>query len=134
MTMGFPNALNYGLTNCALPISTKKEGFGANLRANITLADLGNVTIAGNYRSPNFGTLDQTLNTTDKATTYQYDIATNLELSKFLPEKLGLRIPMHFDYSQIFSNPEYDPNQTDVLFKDELKNPDISTQMKIRII
>ena len=50
----------------------------------------------------------------------QYDVATNIELGKFFPEKSGIKIPMHFDYSQSVSNPQYNPLNPDILFADDL--------------
>ncbi|HNY08214.1 MAG TPA: cell surface protein SprA, partial [Bacteroidales bacterium] len=61
------------------------------------------------------------INDRQKETITNFDIATNLELGKFFPEKSGIRIPMHFDYSETRSNPQYNPLDPDILVKDELK-------------
>ena len=98
----------------------EKGGWAATGKISANLADLGNVTFAGNISTPNFGGIEQNINDRLKANVMQYNVATNLELGKFLPEKLGIKIPMHFDFSQSFSNPQYSPLNPDVLFKDEL--------------
>ena len=100
----------------------QKGGWAAMTRANITLADLGNLTLAGNISTPNFGSLEQNFNTTSLATTMEYDVATNLELGKFLGQKSGIHIPMHFDYSQTLLKPEYDPLNPDILFKNDIND------------
>ncbi len=98
----------------------EKGGWAATVNSNITLADLGNLMVAGTYSSAGFGSIDQSMGERKKDNTFQYDIATNLELGKFFPEKTGLRIPMHYDKSEMVNNPEYSPLNPDILFKDDL--------------
>ena len=87
----------------------EKSGWAANARMATNLADLGNVMVSGAYSSPGFGSIEKKVNERQKEAISQFDIATNLELGKFLPEKSGVRIPMHYDYSQTVSNPQYNP-------------------------
>ncbi|HLO36895.1 MAG TPA: cell surface protein SprA, partial [Lacibacter sp.] len=51
---------------------------------------------------------------------YQFDVATQLQLGKLLPKRTGLEIPFYASYSQTVMNPEYDPYDQDVKFKDKL--------------
>lgn len=95
-------------------------GWAAVARVSANLADLGNVTIAGNMSTPGFGSIEQNITERQHEKIYQYDIATNLQLGKFFPEKTGISIPMHFDYSESFSDPEYNPLNPDVKFEDDL--------------
>ncbi len=74
--------------------------------------------------TPGFGSIEKKVNERQMATITQLDFATNLELGKFLPEKTGLKIPMHFDYSEIVNNPQYDPLNPDIHFKETLKSYD----------
>ncbi|MFM8489939.1 MAG: hypothetical protein ACKOCH_26670, partial [Bacteroidota bacterium] len=46
----------------------------------------------------------------------------NLELGKFLPEKVGLKLPFYAQYSNITKNPEYDPYDLDIRLKDKLRD------------
>ena len=98
----------------------KKGGWAATARISADLADLGNVTISGMHSTAGFGALNMKLNETQKETITQFDISTNLELGKFLPEKSGIRVPLHFDYSEGRITPEYNPLDPDVKLKDEL--------------
>ena len=99
----------------------EKSGWAANARVATNLADLGNVMLSGAYSSPGFGSIEKKVNERQKEAISQIDVATNLELGKFLPEKSGIRIPMHYDYSQTISNPQYNPLDPDVLYTDEIK-------------
>ncbi|MCX6235502.1 MAG: cell surface protein SprA [Bacteroidetes bacterium] len=98
-----------------------KAGWAATGRLSANLADLGNVIIGGLHSTPGFGSIDKKVNERQKETISQYDFATNIEVGKFFPPTWGVRIPMHFDYSQTLSNPQYNPLDPDVLYKDELK-------------
>jgi cell surface protein SprA len=106
----------------------EKGGWAATVNSNITLADLGNLMMAGTYSSAGFGSIDQTMGERKKDNTLSYDVATNLELGKFFPEKAGLRIPMHYDKSEMVNNPEYSPLNPDILFKDELNSYEDNNQ------
>jgi len=99
----------------------EKSGWAANARIATNLADLGNVMLSGAYSSPGFGSIEKKVNERQKEAVSQFDIATNLELGKFLPEKSGIRIPMHYDYSQTISNPQYNPLDPDVLYADQVQ-------------
>jgi cell surface protein SprA len=101
-----------------------RGGWAALGRLSANLADLGTVSMAANISTPGFGSLEQKLDERSKEDVIGYDFATNLELSKFFPERVGLRIPMHFDYSEGFRNPEYNPLDPDIFFKDALKSFD----------
>lgn len=99
-------------------------GWAANTRIATNLADLGNVTLAGFVSTPGFGSIDKKVSERQKETIMQYDVATNLELGKFFPESTGIRIPMHFDYSEQISNPQYNPLNPDIIFADDLESYD----------
>ncbi len=98
----------------------KKGGWAATARISADLADFGRVVVSGAHSTAGFGSLEQKVNETQKESITQFDIATDLELGKFFPEKSGVKIPMHFDYSQTVSNPEYNPLDPDIKLKDDL--------------
>ena len=100
----------------------KKGGWAGNARVTVNLADIGRVTVTGMHSSPGFGSLDQKLNETQKESISQFDISTNLSLGKFFPEESGIKIPMHFDYSEARIIPEYNPLDPDILLKEDLKS------------
>ncbi len=97
----------------------EKTGWAANARIATNLADLGNVMLSGAYSTAGFGSIEKKVNERQKEAISQLDAATNLELGKFLPESSGIRIPMHYDYSQTVSKPQYNPLDPDVLYADQ---------------
>lgn len=97
----------------------EKSGWAANARIATNLADLGNIMLSGAYSTAGFGSIEKKVNERQKEAISQFDVATNLELGKFLPEKSGIRIPMHYDYSQTVSNPQYNPLDPDVLYANQ---------------
>ncbi len=98
----------------------EKSGWAATARFAANLADLGNVVLSGAYSTPGFGSIEKKVNERQKASIRQLDFATNLELGKFFPEKSGIRIPMHYDYSQTVSNPQYNPLDPDVDYRQQV--------------
>lgn len=100
----------------------EKSGWAANARVATNLADLGNVTVSGAFSSAGFGSIEKKVNERQKESIAQFDVATNLEFGKFLPEKSGIRIPVHYDYSQTISNPQYNPLDPDILYADQTKD------------
>ena len=97
-------------------------GWAANARVAAKLADLGSVTLAGSTYTPGFGSIEKKVNERSKETHYQYDINSTIELGRFLPEKLGVKIPMHVGYGESFSNPQYNPLDPDVTMRETLRN------------
>ena len=99
-----------------------EDGGGAGLiRADLKLADLGGVTVSGSFHTMGYGQLEQKVNERFQDNFFQYDVATNLELGKLLPKRLGLRIPMYAGISNSYSRPEYDPYDYDITLNDKLQ-------------
>lgn len=98
----------------------EKSGWAATARLSANLADLGNVVISGSRSTPGFGSIEKKINERQKETLTQFDVATNLELGKFFPEKSGVRIPLHVDYSQQRSTPQYNPLDPDIILQEQL--------------
>lgn len=99
----------------------EKGGWAAIGRADIRLADLGTITLAGTARSAGFGTLDQRVNDRSREDLYTIDASTTLDVGKLLPKKLAIQIPVYAGISKTISNPEYDPYDLDITLKDKLK-------------
>lgn len=108
----------------------EKGGWAANTRITARLADFGTVTVAGSTSKPGFGSIEKKVNERDKEEVYRYDIASNLEMGKFFPEKTGIKIPMYIGYSEGFINPEYNPLDPDIPLKTTLNDDQISQGYK----
>lgn len=118
---GLPKSAEVWVNELRLTDFNDHGGWAAISRMNVTLADLGTLQIAGNISTPGFGSIDQKILDRQHETVYGYDIATNLELGRFFPEKASIKIPMHFAYSENFSDPEYNPLNPDIKFRDDLE-------------
>ncbi|MCP4311872.1 MAG: cell surface protein SprA, partial [Bacteroidetes bacterium] len=98
----------------------KQGGWAATATLQAQLADFGQVTVAGMHSSAGFAALDSKINDVNLESITQFDVSTDLQLGKFFPEKAGVRIPMHFDYSETHITPEYNPLDPDIILQEDL--------------
>jgi cell surface protein SprA len=117
---GQPKCAEIWINELRLTDFDQKGGWAATARLTANLADLGNISLAGLHSTAGFGGIEMKVNERQMEDITTYDIATNLELGKFLPEKTGIRIPMHYDISETFNNPQYNPLNPDILLKDDI--------------
>lgn len=121
-----PYATDNGLAKCAevwvnelrLTDFDQRGGWAAVARVNAQLADLGTVSVAGNYSTPFWGSIDKRVSERQRETKYGIDIAANLEMGKFLPESTKIRVPLYLGYSEQVSNPQFDPLNPDIEWND----------------
>ena len=138
--IGIRNRRDNGATICSevwvneLRLSgfDERGGQAGLARIDFQLADLGNATIAGNFSTIGWGQLEEKVNDRARERYTQYDLATNLELSKFLPEKWGLKIPFYAQYSETRYSPEFDPYDLDILLKDKIDDAPVAQKDSIR--
>jgi cell surface protein SprA len=93
---------------------TKSNGWAANAFINAKIADVAVVSASVRHNSIGFGGLETRLSQRTRQATTQYDIATNVDVHKLLPEGLGISIPMYFSMENASTKPEYDPLNPDV--------------------
>lgn len=98
----------------------EKGGVAALGRVDLQMADLANVTLAGNYSSVGFGALDNGVVDRSREQITGYDLAADVNLDKFFPEEWGLRVPFYAQRSNTTSTPEFDPYDLDIRLKDKL--------------
>lgn len=110
----------------------EKGGYAALARVDVTLADLGSISLSGNMHTQGFGTLEQRVNERYRDNFLQFDVTANLELGKLLPKKAGMSIPVLASYTQAVSTPEYDPYDQDIKLKDKLRAADGNQKDSIR--
>ncbi|MFT7120350.1 MAG: cell surface protein SprA [Neolewinella sp.] len=99
----------------------ERGGVAAIGRADIQLADLGNLTAAVNYSSVGFGGLDNNVTERAREQTAGYDLSANLAMDRFFPQSWGLRLPLYLQHSKTVSTPEYDPYDLDVKLKQKVE-------------
>lgn len=98
----------------------ENSGYAGLARAEVKLADIGRVNVAGNFTSIGWGSLEQRLAERKREQVVQYDGALELELSKFLPPNIGLKIPFLAQVSNTTKTPQYDPYDLDIPLKEKL--------------
>jgi cell surface protein SprA len=95
-------------------------GVAGLARLDVQLADLGSLTLAGNYSSIGWGALDQKLDDRSKEEVVEYDLSGNLELGRFFPSKYNVRIPLYAQYGQSIRSPKYDPYDLDLTVEEKI--------------
>ncbi len=117
-----------GLSKCAeiwvnelrLTDFNNQGGMAATARIKTDLADFGNVSLSGLYSTPGYGSIEKKTTERSQEFVKNFDFSTNLEFGKFFPEKWGIRLPMHFDYSESRLTPKYNQLDPDIILMDDL--------------
>ena len=106
----------------------EQGGWAALGRVDLTLADLGNVSVSANTHTHGFGTLEQRVNERAKDNLMQFDVATNINAGKLLPKNLRLSLPVYASLNRTIITPQYDPFDLDVKLSDKIKAAKTKTQ------
>ncbi len=106
----------------------EKGGWAAQGNVNLALSDLGNVNVAGRKETIGFGALDQSLLERRNDDFSSLNVAMNVELGRFLPEKAKISAPLYYSYSNQTVAPQYDPLNQDILLSESLDNMDNDQQ------
>ena len=96
------------------------NGWAANSSLSMKLADLGNLTAAVRHSTFGFGSIQDRISQRSREEITEFDISTNLNLEKFLPEKFGLQIPMFASYQKSMITPQFDPRDPDITLENSL--------------
>ena len=100
----------------------ERSGWSAIGKADVKLADFADITVSGSHTTPGFGTLDSKIGDRTLDDNQSYEVAGNLELGKFFPQKSGVHIPTYVDVSSQVSTPLYDPASPDIYLSQTLKS------------
>ncbi len=115
---GLPQCVEVWVNELRLTDFDQRGGWAAVARVNAQLADLGTVSVAANYSTPFWGSIDKRVSERQRETRYGVDVSANLEMGKFLPESSKVRIPMYMGYSEEVRNPQFDPLNPDIEWND----------------
>ncbi len=91
-----------------------KGGMAAILNMDSNIADLVTVAAVGRMSTIGFGSLEQGANERSREDMKQYDIVTNVNFGKLLPNKWGLNLPFNYAVGEQIITPEYDPFNQDI--------------------
>jgi len=103
-------------------------GWAANAHLQARLADLGSVDLVGQTYTDGWGSIDKKVNERAKSDLMHYDLSSNLELGRFFPEKIGVRLPVYMGYSQSRLVPQYNPLDPDIPLEDALSAAERKSQ------
>jgi cell surface protein SprA len=103
-------------------------GWAGNANLFVGLSDMGSVTLAGRKETAGFGSLDQGIMDRNIDDSYQYSIATQVDLGRFFPEKTKVSLPFYYSYTENTLSPKYNPLDQDVLLADALDNVNTKTE------
>jgi len=110
-------------------------GWAANAHLQARLADLGTIDMVGQTSTPGWGSIDKKVNERSKEQIMKYDISSSVELGKFFPEELGVRLPVYVGYSETRIKPQYNPLDPDIPLKNALDGAkDKATRDSIKTI
>ena len=97
-----------------------ENGWAAQGNLNVALSDVGTISFSGRKETSGFGSIDQNLMERRLDDFYSYNIATTVNLGRFLPEKAKVSLPLYYSYSNQTITPKYDPLDQDVTLKESL--------------
>ena len=97
-------------------------GWAAMGNLAVGLSDVGTVNVSGRIETAGYGGIESNVTTRRMDDLYQMNFSTALELGRFLPEAIKLKIPAYFSYSNETLAPKYNPMDQDILLSDALNN------------
>jgi cell surface protein SprA len=100
----------------------ERGGWAATARMSAKLADFADVNVSGTKSTIGFGTLDSKVSDRSRSDNTAFDISSNIELGKLLPQKSGVKIPMFVSYSKQIATPQFDPRTPDIELSKALDN------------
>jgi cell surface protein SprA len=98
-----------------------RSGWAATGTMGLQLADFASVNLNLNQQTDGFGALNSRLGQRRTSDEFAYDLNSNLNMHKFIPEQYGWTIPVSLSARRSTSTPRYLPNQGDVTL-DDFKN------------
>lgn len=103
-----------------------KGGWATTGRIQAKLADLGNVSFAGTYSKPFFGSVEKKINERSKETSLNWDFSSQVQLGKFFPTKWKVALPLYYSYGETRVKPLFNPYEPDVRLDDLKANEHFS--------
>lgn len=133
---GLPKCAEMWVNEMRLGDFDNKGGWATTGRATLNVADLGVINLAGNYSTPGFGSIEKKVNERQQETRSQYDLSTNIDLGKLLPEEVRLSIPMYYGTSEQWIRPRWNPLDPDLEWKEAVDvhkgNPESRDSVVVR--
>ena len=96
------------------------------------LADLGMVSLAGTYKTPFWGSVEQKINERSKEEELLWDLSTSLNAGKFFPTKWKVSLPVFYNFGVRRITPYFNPLDPDVQMN-ALDDTPISAELREEI-
>lgn len=109
----------------------ERGGVAGLARADLQIADLGNLSASGSYSSIGWGAIDQKVDFRQKEERINYDFGANFEVGKFLPKKWNISVPVFAQYSKSIVNPEFDPYDLDLTVPEKVASEPVEERAEI---
>jgi cell surface protein SprA len=94
-----------------------RGGYAAVANLDTNMADFANISATGRLSTIGFGSLEQGPNERSREDVKQYDIVTNFNLGKLLPNKWGINLPFNYAIGEEVITPQFDPFFQDIELK-----------------
>lgn len=91
----------------------RNKGWAATSTVNAKLADFSNVTLSGRFSSIGFGKLEDAISDRNRENTASASASSTVQLDKFVPKEVGLKLPMYVGYEVRSIDPQFDPLNPD---------------------
>ena len=102
----------------------QRGGWAATARAVTNFADLADVALTGSYSTVGFGSLEKNVQERATEAVFKWDLASNIDMGKFLPSDWSVRIPIFYGVGEEIRNPRFNPLDTDIELGESLNNLD----------
>jgi cell surface protein SprA len=110
---GMPKCVELWANELRLTHFDQSGGEAAIGRVSAQLADFASVTASGSISTPGWGALESKVSERQRETISTVDASAQVQLDKFVPEEVGLKLPMYVGYSKNTSKPQFAPAQPD---------------------
>ncbi|MFD2552068.1 cell surface protein SprA [Bizionia sediminis] len=97
-------------------------GWAAVISMDSNLADFASVSATGRKSTSGFGSIEQGPEERSREDVEQYDVVTNVNIGKLLPEKWGIQIPFNYGVGEEKITPRYDEFYRDIELQTQLDN------------
>ncbi len=97
-------------------------GWAAKANVNLGVSDIATINFGGHIETVGFGGVDQSLENRRLDDYKQYNVATQVDVGRFLPEKVKLKAPVYYSVTKTKLLPKYNPLDQDILLDDALDN------------
>ena len=95
-----------------------KGGWATTGQVQAKLADLGMVSLAGTYKTPYWGGVEQKINERSREKNLNWDFSSSTNVGKFFPNKWKVTLPVFYNYGQTVVTPMFNPLDPDVRMDD----------------